>query len=59
MVALDLRRRPDARFAGKVVGGAGPVLAGFIIDLAGIEPGSTPASVDPLAIERFGWAYRW
>ena len=25
-------------------------------DLAGIEPGSTPASVDPLAIERFGWA---
>lgn len=45
-----------ASFASKVVGGAGPVLAGFIIDLAGIAPGSTPASVDPVAIERFGWA---
>lgn len=45
-----------ASFAGKVVGGAGPVLAGFIIDLAGIAPGSTPASVAPEAIERFGWA---
>ena len=44
-----------ASFAGKAVGGAGPVLAGFIIDLAGIEPGSTPASVDPAAIARFGW----
>lgn len=41
---------------GKVVGGAGPVLAGFIIDLAGIVPGSEPGDVDPVAIERFGWA---
>jgi Na+/melibiose symporter-like transporter len=45
-----------ASFAGKVVGGAGPVLAGFIIDLAGIAPGTAPALVDPDAIERFGWA---
>jgi Na+/melibiose symporter-like transporter len=45
-----------ASFAGKAVGGAGPILAGFIIDLAGIVPGSTPADVDPAAITRFGWA---
>jgi|TARA_B100002003_G_scaffold196977_1_gene187298 Na+/melibiose symporter-like transporter len=40
----------------KVVGGAGPVLAGFIIDLAGIAPGAAPGDVDPASIERFGWA---
>jgi GPH family glycoside/pentoside/hexuronide:cation symporter len=45
-----------ASFAGKAVGGAGPILAGFIIDLAGIIPGSAPADVDPAAITRFGWA---
>jgi len=45
-----------ASFAGKAVGGAGPILAGFIIDLAGIVPGSSHADVDPAAITRFGWA---
>ena len=45
-----------ASFAGKAVGGAGPILAGFIIDLAGIVPGSAPSEVDPAAITRFGWA---
>ena len=45
-----------ASFAAKAVGGAGPILAGFIIDLAGIGPGSTPSNVDPEAIRRFGWA---
>ena len=45
-----------ASFAGKAVGGAGPILAGFIIDLAGIVPGSVPSAVDPEAIMRFGWA---
>jgi len=40
---------------GKVVGGAGPVLAGFIIDMSGIAPGSSPGDVDPAAIARFGW----
>ncbi|MEM7098613.1 MAG: MFS transporter [Pseudomonadota bacterium] len=45
-----------ASFAAKAVGGAGPILAGFIIDLAGITPGSTPTTVDPEAITRFGWA---
>ena len=32
-----------ASFAGKVVGGAGPVFAGVAIDLAGIAPGSREA----------------
>ena len=45
-----------ASFAAKAVGGAGPILAGFIIDLAGIVPGSSPANIDPEAITRFGWA---
>ncbi len=45
-----------ASFASKVVGGAGPVVAGFIIDMAGIAPGSAPSEVAPEAIERFGWA---
>jgi Na+/melibiose symporter-like transporter len=40
----------------KVVGGVGPVLAGFIIDAAGIAPGSAPGEVAPAAIARFGWA---
>lgn len=44
-----------ASFAGKIVGGAGPVLAGFVVDLAGIKPGATPQTIDPAAIERFGW----
>ncbi len=43
-------------FAGKAVGGAGPVVAGMIIDLSGIAPGSLPSEVDPAAIARFGWA---
>jgi len=45
-----------ASFASKAVGGAGPILAGFIIDLAGIVPGSLPSTTDPEAILRFGWA---
>lgn len=44
-----------ASFAGKIVGGAGPVLAGFVVDLAGIAPGATPSTVDPSSVERFGW----
>jgi GPH family glycoside/pentoside/hexuronide:cation symporter len=44
-----------ASFAGKAVGGAGPVVAGFVIDLAGIAPGSSPESVTAEAIVRFGW----
>ncbi|MBT7537695.1 MAG: MFS transporter, partial [Gammaproteobacteria bacterium] len=42
-----------ASFAGKMVGGAGPVLAGFVVDLAGIEPGATVASVPASAVARF------
>lgn len=45
-----------ASFAGKAVGGAGPILAGLIIDMAGILPGSLPAEIDPEAVARFGWA---
>ncbi len=45
-----------ASFAGKAVGGIGPILAGVIIDAAGIAPGSSPQEVAPEAIERFGWA---
>ena len=45
-----------ASFAAKAVGGAGPIFAGFIIDLAGIAPGTPPAEVAPEAIIRFGWA---
>lgn len=44
-----------ASFAGKVIGGAGPVMAGFVIDMAGIPPGSDPASVPSEVIARFGW----
>jgi Na+/melibiose symporter-like transporter len=43
-----------ASFAGKAVGGAGPVFAGLVIDLAGITPGSSPDTVAPEAIFRFG-----
>lgn len=45
-----------ASLAGKAVGGFGPVLAGFIVDLAGITPGSAPGDVASEAIARFGWA---
>ena len=45
-----------ASFAGKAVGGAGPIVAGFIIDLAGIAPGSAPGDVAAEAVQRFGLA---
>jgi Na+/melibiose symporter-like transporter len=44
-----------ASFAGKAVGGSGAILAGLVIDLAGIPAGADPATVDPEAVERFGW----
>lgn len=44
-----------ASFAGKAVGGIGPIFAGIIIDLAGIEPGTSPDEVAAEAIIRFGW----
>jgi glycoside/pentoside/hexuronide:cation symporter, GPH family len=43
-----------ASFAGKVIGGAGPVIAGLIIDMAGIPPGSDPATVPADIVMRFG-----
>ena len=45
-----------ASFAGKAVGGSGAILAGLVIDLAGIPAGADPATVDPQAVVRFGWA---
>jgi glycoside/pentoside/hexuronide:cation symporter, GPH family len=44
-----------ASFAGKVIGGAGPVMAGIVIDMAGIAPGTDPASVAAETVSRFGW----
>jgi len=44
-----------ASFAGKVIGGAGPVMAGIVIDAAGIPPGSDPSTVSADAVVRFGW----
>jgi GPH family glycoside/pentoside/hexuronide:cation symporter len=44
-----------ASFAGKMVGGAGPVMAGVVIDLAGIPPGTDPAAVAAETVSRFGW----
>jgi Na+/melibiose symporter-like transporter len=44
-----------ASFAGKIVGGAGPVIAGYVISWSGITPGADPASVPADVIDRFGW----
>jgi glycoside/pentoside/hexuronide:cation symporter, GPH family len=44
-----------ASFAGKMIGGAGPVMAGIVIDLAGIPPGTAPAAVAAETVSRFGW----
>lgn len=45
-----------ASFAGKAIGGSGAILAGLIIDFAGIPQGAAPSAVEPEAIIRFGWA---
>ena len=44
-----------ASFAGKAVGGVGPIVAGIIIDMSGITPGTPPGEVSAEAIARFGW----
>lgn len=44
-----------ASFAGKAVGGVGPIVAGLIVDMAGISPGTPPADIAPDAVARFGW----
>ena len=44
-----------ASFASKMVGGAGPVMAGVVIDLAGIPAGTDPATVATETVLRFGW----
>lgn len=45
-----------ASFIGKAVGGVGPIVAGVIVDIAGIQPGTPAAEVAPDVIARFGWA---
>ncbi len=45
-----------ASFVGKAVSGLGPVVAGFIVDLAGIAPGTAAADVPHEVIARFGWS---
>ena len=45
-----------ASFVGKAVGGVGPIVAGFIVDLAGIVPGTPAAEVPADVINRFGWS---
>ena len=45
-----------ASFAGKAIGGSGAILAGLIIDFAGIPQGADPSTVAPEAVARFGWA---
>ncbi len=45
-----------ASFVGKAVSGVGPIFAGFVVDLAGIEPGSAAADVPAQVIARFGWS---
>ncbi|MEE2782442.1 MAG: MFS transporter [Pseudomonadota bacterium] len=44
-----------ASFAGKAVGGVGPIVAGIIIDMSGITPGTPPGEISAEAITRFGW----
>ena len=43
-------------FVAKAVSGLGPIAAGFIVDLAGITPGTPAAEVPADVIARFGWS---
>ena len=45
-----------ASFVGKAVSGLGPIVAGFIVDLSGIAPGTAAADVPDEVIARFGWS---
>ena len=40
----------------KAVSGIGPIVAGLIVDLAGITPGTPAAEVPADVIARFGWS---
>lgn len=42
-------------FAAKLIGGAGPMFAGYVISLSGITAGADPSSVPEEVINRFGW----
>ena len=45
-----------ASFVSKAVSGIGPIVAGIIVDLAGIVPGTPAADVPADVIARFGWS---
>lgn len=45
-----------ASFVAKAVSGVGPIVAGFVVDLAGITPGMPAAEVPAEVIARFGWS---
>jgi Na+/melibiose symporter-like transporter len=42
-------------FVAKATTGAGALLAGIVIDLTGIKPGSVPGSVDATVLQSLGW----
>ena len=42
-------------FVQKATTGAGALLAGIVIDLAGLEPGSLPGSVEANVLQSLGW----
>ena len=42
-------------FIAKATTGMGALLAGVVIDLSGIEPGSAPGSVEQSALQSLGW----
>ncbi len=42
-------------FVQKATTGVGTLLAGIVIDLAGLKPGSVPGSVDPNILQSLGW----
>ena len=44
-----------AAFVQKATTGAGTLLAGIVIDLAGLKPGSLPGSVDITVLQSLGW----
>jgi GPH family glycoside/pentoside/hexuronide:cation symporter len=45
-----------ASFVSKAVSGVGPIVAGIIVDLAGITPGTPASDVPADVIARFGWS---
>jgi GPH family glycoside/pentoside/hexuronide:cation symporter len=45
-----------AAFAAKAVGGFGIIVSGLVVDLAGIQPSATAATIDPQALRTLALA---